>query len=120
MTAASLLVPFALHPQIKANKTPSAVKSAIVFEDVTRTAGIDFHLTCGGAVKKYIMESMCGGVAVFDYDNDGWMDILFIDGSTLEDLRAGKCHYPALYHNNHDGTFTDVSAQSGLRHCGWG
>jgi len=63
---------------------------------------------------------MCGGAAAFDYDNDGWMDILLVDGSTVADYRAGKCHPPRLYHNNHDGTFTDVSAKSGLNFCGWG
>ena len=94
--------------------------AGVTFEDVTRAAGIDFHLTCGGPQKLYIMESMCGGVAVFDYDNDGWMDILLIDGSTLADLRAGHCHHLALYRNNHNGTFTDVTAKSGLNHCGWG
>ena len=115
-------------PQHRPRGSPSSTRTPAhptvpafpAFVDVAHASGIDFHLTCGGREKRYIIESMCGGVAVFDYDNDGWMDILFIDGSTLEDLRAGKCHYPALYHNNHDGTFTDVSAQSGLRHCGWG
>ncbi len=90
------------------------------FADVTRAAGIDLHLTCGGLEKRYIMESMCGGIAVFDYDNDGWMDIFLVNGSTLEDLRAGKCHPSKLYRNNHDGTFTDVTAKAGLTHCGWG
>ena len=90
------------------------------FTDVTRASGIDFHLTCGGAEKRYIMESMCGGLAVFDYDNDGWMDILLIDGATLEDLHSGKCHLPRLYRNNHDGTFSDVSARAGFKRCGWG
>ncbi|MBZ5722686.1 MAG: CRTAC1 family protein [Acidobacteriia bacterium] len=66
------------------------------------------------------MDSMCGGVAVFDYDNDGWMDIYLVNGSTLEDLRTGKCHPGKLFHNNKDGTFTDVTAKSGLTHCGWG
>ncbi len=90
------------------------------FVDVTRASGIDFHLTCGSLEKRYIMESMCGGIAVFDYDNDGWMDILLVNGSTLEDLRTGKCHTSKLYHNNHDGTFTDVTTKAGLTHCGWG
>jgi enediyne biosynthesis protein E4 len=98
---------------------PRAV-SAISFSDVTRSAGIDFHLTCGSLEKRYIMETMCGGVAVFDYDNDGWMDIFLVNGSTLNDLRAGKCHPSKLYRNNHDGTFTDVTSKSGLNHCGWG
>ena len=94
--------------------------SAVSFADVTRASGIDFHLTCGGQEKRYIIESMCGGVAVLDYDNDGWMDIFLVNGSTLEDLRAGKCHPARLYRNNHNGTFTDVSAKAGITHCGWG
>ena len=92
----------------------------VSFADITRSAGIDFHLTCGGQEKRYIMESMCGGIAVFDYDNDGWMDILLVNGSTLDDLQAGKCHPSKLYRNNRDGTFTDVAAKAGLNHCGWG
>jgi enediyne biosynthesis protein E4 len=92
----------------------------MAFRDVTASSAIDFHLTCGTPTKQYIMEAMCGGVAVFDYDNDGWMDILFVNGSTLEDLHSGKCHGSKLYHNNHDGTFKDVTVSSGLNHCGWG
>jgi hypothetical protein len=94
--------------------------SAPHFVDVAAQSGIDFRLVCGGPEKRYIMESMCGGIAVFDYDNDGWMDILFVNGSTPEDVRAGKCHPSKLFRNNHDGTFTDVSAKAGLNHCGWG
>jgi enediyne biosynthesis protein E4 len=90
------------------------------FVDVTQAAGINFHLNCGSKEKLYIVETMCGGAAAFDYDNDGWMDILLVDGSTVADYRAGKCHPPRLYHNNHDGTFIDVSAKSGLNFCGWG
>ncbi len=106
------------RPAGAASRTASV--AAVRYADVTRQAGIDFHLTCGGAEKRYIMESMCGGVAVFDYDNDGWMDLFLVNGSTLEDLHAGKCHPGKLYHNNHDGTFTDVSARAGINHCGWG
>src|SRR5205823_713711 len=94
--------------------------SSISFSDVTRASGIDFHLMCGSPEKRYIMETMCGGIAVFDYDNDGWMDIFLVNGSTLEDLHAGKCHPSKLYRNKHDGTFTDVSAKADLNHCGWG
>jgi len=101
-----------------ARKTAPA--SSASFADVTHVSGIDFHLTCGGLEKRYIMESMCGGVAVLDYDNNGWMDIFLVNGSTLEDVRAGKCHPGKLYRNNHDGTFTDVSAKAGITHCGWG
>jgi enediyne biosynthesis protein E4 len=103
-----------------APKKSSHSSREILFADITRAAGIDFHLTCGGPQKLYIMESMCGGIAVFDYDNDGWMDIFLVQGSTLEDLKAGKCHPSKLYRNNHSGTFTDVTAKSGINHCGWG
>jgi len=119
-----------VHAQGQAHHSSSAAASsqkkngsalaAVSFADVAKNAGIDFHLTCGGPEKRYIMESMCGGVAIFDYDNDGWMDIFLVDGSTLADMRDGKCHTGKLYHNNHDGTFSDVTAKSGLAHCGWG
>jgi len=105
-------------PKSTVAKTPAT--NPPLFVDVTRAAGIDFHLNCGSKEKLYIVETQCGGAAAFDYDNDGWMDILLIDGSSIEDYKAGKCHPPRLYHNNHDGTFTDVSAKSGLNFCGWG
>jgi hypothetical protein len=95
-------------------------RAKISFVDHTANSGINFHLTCGSPEKRYIMESMCGGVAIFDYDNDGWMDIYFVNGSTLDDMKAGACHTGKLYHNNHDGTFTDMTTESGLTHCGWG
>jgi enediyne biosynthesis protein E4 len=110
-----------LEPNSKTTRAkPKPSADAISFADVTRAAGIAFHLTCGSAEKRYIIETMCGGVAIFDYDNDGWMDIYFVNGSTLEDLKAHRCHSGKLYRNNHDGTFTDVTAGSGLDHCGWG
>jgi hypothetical protein len=117
-----ILVAFLLAGNLAAqnSKPRSPAESAVSFTDITHAAGIDFHLTCGSAEKRYIMDSMCGGVAVFDYDNDGWMDILLVNGSTLEDLRAGKCHTSKLYRNNRDGTFKDVTTQAGLNTCRWG
>jgi enediyne biosynthesis protein E4 len=105
---------------VKSGAKSPAVKQQDIFVDVTHAAGIDFRLTCGSKEKLYILETQCGGAAAFDYDNDGWMDILLVDGSTIEDYRAGKCHPPRLYRNQHDGTFTDVSSKSGLNFCGWG
>ncbi len=105
------------------HKPTAAAKPApapIQFVDVARAAGLRTPLLCGGAEKAYVMESLCGGVAFFDYDNDGWMDILLVNGSSLSDLKAGICHPPQLLHNNHNGTFTDVSVKSGLDLCGWG
>ncbi len=111
--ASSLATP--QSPRVIPSKSATAS-----FIDLTAKSGIDFHLTCGGTEKRYIMETMCGGIAVFDYDNDGWMDIFLVNGSTLEDFRAGKCHPSKLYRNNHNGTFTDVTLKSGLAQCGWG
>ncbi len=117
-----VLVAFLLTGNLAAQspKPRSQAETITSFTDITRAADIDFHLTCGSAEKLYIMESMCGGVAVFDYDNDGWMDIFLVNGSTLEDMQAGRCHTSKLYRNNHDGTFKDVTTQAGLNTCRWG
>lgn len=121
MMACILLWPGFGHAQKATPPKPSGpAASRPQFVDVTRAAGLDFHLTCGSPEKRYIMESMCGGIAVFDYDNDGWMDIFLVNGSTLPDLRSHTCHPSKLYRNNQDGAFTDVTAKSGLAHCGWG
>ncbi|HEY7095839.1 MAG TPA: CRTAC1 family protein [Terriglobales bacterium] len=119
---ATLLIAASASAQVTP-KRPTATKTAAEvarFTDVTRAAGIDFHLTCGTVDKQYIMDSMCGGIAVFDFDNDGWMDIYLVDGSTIADVKAGKCHPGKLYRNTHDGKFADVTAKAGLKHCGWG
>src|SRR6267143_1867992 len=78
--------------------------STPAFMDVTRASGIDFHLTCGGARKLYIMESMCGGVAFIDYDNDGWPDIYVANDSSPS----------LLYHNNEGKSFTEVAVTAGV------
>jgi hypothetical protein len=96
------------------------VPSLFRFDDVTTASGIQFHLTCGSASKEYIMDSLCGGVAVLDYDGDGWMDLFFLNGSTLEGLRTGKHPASKLYRNNRKGGFDDVTAKSGLTRGGWG
>ena len=70
--------------------------------------------------QKYIIETTGTGVAIFDYDNDGWPDIFIVNGTTLDPLPGTKPATSHLYHNNHDGTFTDVTAKSGLQKSGWG
>jgi len=82
-------------------------------EDITAKAGITFKHTSDPA-KKYIIESMSGGVIIFDYDRDGWPDIYFTNAPSVEMAVKGQKAPGALYHNNHDGTFTDVTAKSGL------
>ena len=87
--------------------------SAITFRDVTQKAGIHFVHNNGAYGKKYLPETMGPGVAFIDYDNDGWPDIFIVNGMDWPG-HGGKHSTPKLYHNNHDGTFTDVTHKAGL------
>ncbi len=82
-------------------------------EDITAKSGITFRHTADPS-KKYIVESMSGGVIIFDYDRDGWPDIYFTNAPTVEMAVKGEKSRGVLYHNNHDGTFSDVTAKSKL------
>jgi len=93
-----------------------------VFMDVTEKAGLTtWRHTMGTPQKNYIIETNGSGVALLDYDNDGWMDIYLVNGSTFEAL-DGKAEPPhaALFHNNHDGTFTNVAEKAGVTNGRWG
>jgi hypothetical protein len=94
----------------------------IVFEDVSEKAGLT-HWThkMGTPAKSYIIETKGSGVGLIDYDNDGWLDIYLVNGSTVDAL-TGKATPPhaALFHNNHDGTFTDVAEKAGVTNDRWG
>ncbi len=86
--------------------------------DITASTRIHFdHLSA--PEKKYIVESMSGGVALIDYDRDGWPDIYFTNAPDVEMQLAGKKARSALFHNNHDGTFTDVTDQAGVGFPCW-
>src|SRR6266478_839724 len=100
----------------KADVQKSAPASAQLPQlvDITASTGIKFdHLS--SPEQKYIVESMSGGVALIDYDRDGWPDIYFTNAQSVEMALAGKKARSALYHNNHDGTFTDVTDKAGRR-----
>ena len=90
-----------------------------VFTDITSQAGIRFKHGAGSPTKDYIFEAKGGGVGLFDYDNDGNLDIFFTNGNTLEDLEKGVVHPNALYHANGDGTYTDVTKKAGVEGRGW-
>ena len=92
------------------------------FTDIAAKAGLVDRVVFGGVnTKKYIIETTGTGVAIFDYDNDGWPDIFIANGTTLENDRLSvKPPTGHLYHNNHDGTFTDATQKAGLTHTGWG
>jgi enediyne biosynthesis protein E4 len=83
------------------------------FDDVTQKAGITFTHDSDPS-KKYIVESMSGGVMIFDYDRDGWPDLYFTNAPSVAMAIKGQKSRGALYHNNHDGTFTDVTDKSGI------
>jgi enediyne biosynthesis protein E4 len=94
--------------------SPARSAGPIEFRDMTKQAGILFKHNSGAFGKKYLPETMGSGVCVLDYDNDGWQDILFVNSMDWPGHKGGAKSYPALYHNNKDGTFTDVTREAGL------
>jgi hypothetical protein len=97
----------------KMNSEPARPSGPIEFVDVTAQAGIHFKHNSGAFGKKYLPETMGSGVCFIDYDNDGWQDIFLVNSMDWPEHKTGKS-FPALYHNNHDGTFTDVTREAGL------
>ena len=94
----------------------------VIFMNVAEQAGLTrWHNVTGTAQKQIIVEAKGSGVALLDYDNDGWLDIYIVNGSTF-DAQTGKTTPPhaALFHNNHDGTFTDVAEKAGVTNDRWG
>src|SRR4030081_2967200 len=89
-----------------------AGEAPVRFTDITAQAGIHFTHNSGRAGKKYLPETLGSGCAFFDADGDGWPDILLLNGKDF--VPRGRKTLPALYHNNHNGTFTDITAGSGL------
>jgi hypothetical protein len=89
--------------------------------DVAAEAGITVRNVNGSAEsKRYIIESTGSGVAIIDYDRDGWPDIFLVNGSTMPGTKLPDPPTNHLFHNNHDGTFSDVTAKAGLISTGWG
>ena len=96
-------------PQAEIRNEPAAIS----FEDVTAHAGITFEHAVSPD-KKYLYESMSGGVLLIDYDGDGWLDIYFTNAQSVAMTLSGQRAKSALYRNNHDGTFTDVTDKAGV------
>jgi hypothetical protein len=110
----------AAGPVTRAAQAPGGPKIAD-FSDLAGKAGLTAVNVFGGEkTKKFIIETTGTGVAIFDYDNDGWPDIFIVNGTTLSGFPADQAPTNHLYHNNHDGTFTDVTAKAGLVASGWG
>jgi hypothetical protein len=101
--------------------SPSTAKSPELppqLVDITASTGIHFH-HLASPEQKYIVESMSAGVALIDYDGDGWPDIYFTNAQNVQMAKAGTKSRSALFHNNHDGTFTDVTDKAGVGYPCW-
>ena len=115
--AASLESPGATVP---ASSKPTR-DLGVTFVNVAEESGLHAKTIYGGEHKnKYLLETTGCGVAFYDYDNDGWLDIFLVNGTRLEGFPAGQEPTNHLFKNNRDGTFTDVTTKAGLVHSGWG
>jgi hypothetical protein len=99
---------------------PSGRVFPVSFTSVAAGAGLRATIVAGEDNKKYILESMGSGVAFLDYDNDGWQDVFLVNGSRFNSRPGEDQPTNHLYRNNHDGSFSDVTAKAGLVHTGWG
>ncbi len=99
----------------------SATLGPIAFEEIADRSGIKFIADSSPTPNKNLPETMLAGVALLDYDNDGYLDIYFVNGAAIPSLKKDSPKYwNRLFHNNHDGTFTDVTAKAGVRGEGFG
>jgi hypothetical protein len=121
LKAASASVIAAWLPQSAYALAPAAKALGYTVRDVAREAKLDFiHVSGGDHKKKYIIETTGSGVAFFDYDHDGWLDIFLVNSSRLDHPSSSEPPENKLFHNNRDGTFTDITAKAGLVKSGWG
>src|SRR5258705_1622581 len=109
------------RPPEDASTSKPPADLGVSFINVGQESGLTVKTIFGGEHKnKYLLETTGCGVAFYDYDNDGWLDIFLVNGSRLEGFPPGKEPTSHLFKNNRDGTFTDVTAKAGLAHSGWG
>jgi enediyne biosynthesis protein E4 len=113
---------FAASPQASQSGAPKPGNDlGLSFVNIAKESGLNAKTIFGGEHKnKYLLETTGCGVAFYDYDNDGWLDIFLVNGSRLEGFPKGQEPTSHLFKNNRDGTFTDVTAKAGVAHSGWG
>lgn len=110
----------ALRTSLPENTTSESAGSPIVFENTIRESKINFVLRNNVSPQRYSIETMTGGVAVFDYNNDGLLDIFFTNGAEIPSLqKSNPGYHNRLFRNNGDGTFTDVTEKAGLAGIGY-
>jgi len=126
MVMGMLSVPLGRSAETPAPRTLASTAadepSGVTFVDIAREAGLNSPNVWGGInKKKYIVEAKGSGVAFFDYDNDGWIDIYLSNGVRFEETYTpDSAPIQHLYHNNGNGTFMDVTGKAGLARTGWG
>ncbi len=99
----------------------ATASSTILFEEIARKSGLDFITRNSPTPQKNQIEPMIAGVALLDYDGDGFLDIFLANGASLPSLtKNSPAYWNRLFHNNHDGTFTDVTVAAGVAGCGYG
>jgi hypothetical protein len=112
----------------KPEKTPPLPDIPGHFVDITKKSGVNFQYQSSHTSRKYLIETMGAGVALFDYDNDGRLDIFLVNGAPLQDptpkgsipKKSGLAYWNRLYHQKPDGTFEDVTERAGLQGAGYG
>jgi len=128
LTAVVLLWALTFIPSFLLRAFSNEKSPGVTFVDVTESSGLRFLHRNSATSNKYLMETMTGGVAIFDYDQDGWLDVFFVNGAKLKDPhpdaevpdKSSPEFWNRLFRNNHDGTFTDVTQKAGLQGRGYG
>ena len=124
IAAFSVVSSLLLRPSPAAQNSPdqkSPAPGAIKFEDIAAKAGVHFITQNSPTANKNQVETMVAGVALLDYDGDGYLDIYLVNGAAIPSLKKeSPAYWNRLYHNNHDGTFTDVTERAGVAGAGYG
>ena len=114
-------VPAPERPRPALERRIDGARTLADFRDLAAAAGLTARTVIGGErTKQYILETTGGGVAIVDYDNDGWPDIFLVNGARLANSKTDEAPVSHLYRNNGDGTFADVTEKAGVAGHGWG